>query len=110
MKFSADPDARWIKKGRTSTLGYKGFARCDDEGYVDKVHVTPANKAESPEFETMIKDAHAQRVLAELPIEGAIGSSPMGDAYASKANRAAIKGKHRDGILHRPENWAPVFG
>jgi len=26
--FSADPDARWIKKGRKSMLGYKGFARC----------------------------------------------------------------------------------
>ena len=30
--FSADHDARWIKKGRKSMLGYKGFARCDEEG------------------------------------------------------------------------------
>ncbi len=36
--FSADPDARWVKKGSKSTLGYKGFARTDEEGFVDKVH------------------------------------------------------------------------
>ena len=27
--FSADHDAWWIKKGRKSMLGYKGFVRCD---------------------------------------------------------------------------------
>jgi IS5 family transposase len=48
--FSADNDARWVKKGRKSTLGYKGFARCDEEGFVDKIHTTPANVGESPQF------------------------------------------------------------
>jgi hypothetical protein len=33
--FSADNDARWVKKGRKCTLCYKGFARCDEEGFVD---------------------------------------------------------------------------
>ena len=65
------------KKGSKSTLGYKGFARADEEGFVDKVHTTPANHAESPQFETMIEGANAQRVLADK-------------AYASKANRAAL--------------------
>ena len=65
MHFSADPDARWVKKGSKSTLGYKGFARTDEEGFVDKVHTTPANQAESPQFETMIEGATAQRVLAD---------------------------------------------
>ena len=36
-------------------------------GSLDKVHVTPANVAECPEFETMIEGASGQRVLAELP-------------------------------------------
>ena len=36
----------------------------------------------------MIKGSKAQRILADK-------------AYASKANRAALKGKHRDGILHK---------
>ena len=52
--FSADHDARWIKTGRKSMLGYKGFAKCVEEGFVDKVHTTPANVGESPQFENMI--------------------------------------------------------
>ena len=86
--FSAGNDTRWVKKGRKSTLGYKGFARCDEEGFVDKIHTNPANVGESPKFGTMIKGRKAQRILVDK-------------AYARKANRAALKGKHRDGILHK---------
>ena len=93
--FSADADARWVKKGRKSTFGYKGFARTDEEGFIDKVHVKPANAAESPEFGAMIKGAKAQRVLADK-------------AYASKANRAALQGKHRDGIMRKAVRGRPL--
>ena len=31
--FSADPDARWIKTGGKSTLGYKGFARTSEKRF-----------------------------------------------------------------------------
>jgi len=92
---SADPDATWVKKGRKSTLGYKGFARADEEGFVDKVHVTPANAGESPEFETMIDGANGQRILADK-------------AYASKANRAALKGRHKDGIMRKAVRGRPL--
>jgi len=95
VSLSADPDAKWVKKGGKSTLGYKGFARCDEEGFVDKVHVTPANAGESPEFGTMIDGASAQRVLADK-------------AYASKANRAALKGRHKDGIMRKAARGRPL--
>ena len=95
VSYSADPDARWLKKGGKSTLGYKAFARCDAEGFIDKTHTTPANKGESPEFETMIEGAKAQRVLADK-------------AYASKANRALLKGKHRDGIMRKAARGRPL--
>ena len=95
MHFSADPDARWVKKGSRSTLGYKAFVRTDEEGFVDKVHTTPANQAESPRFETMIEGASAQRVLADK-------------ACASKANRAGLHGKHRDGVLRKAARNRPL--
>ena len=95
VHYSADEEARWVKKGRKSTLGFKGFARTDEGGFVDKIHVTPANVGESPQFGTMIEGAKAQRVLADK-------------AYASKANRAALKGKHRDGILHKAVRNRPL--
>jgi len=86
--FGADHDARWVKKGRKSMLGYKCFARCDEEGFVDKIHTMPANIGEDPQFETMIEASNAQRVLVEK-------------AYASK-------GKHRDGILHKAVCGRPL--
>ena len=45
--------------------------------FVDKVHATPANRAESPEFEHLIEGANALRVLADK-------------AYASRKNRDAF--------------------
>lgn len=95
MYYSADPDARWVKKGAKSTLGYKAFARTDEEGFVDKVHTPPANQTESPQFETMIEGAKAQRVLADK-------------AYASKANRASLRDKHRDGIMRKAARNRPL--
>ena len=52
--FCADHAARWIKTGRKSMSGHKGFARCDQEGFMDKIHTMPANVDESPQFEIMI--------------------------------------------------------
>ena len=95
MHFSADPDARWVKKGSKSTRGYKAFARTDEEGFVDMVHTIPANQAENPQFETMIDGANAQRVLADK-------------AYASKANRAALHGKHRDRLMRKAARNRPL--
>ena len=95
ISFSADGEARWVKKGRKSTLGYKGFARADEDGYIDKIHVAPANAAESPEFGAMTQGAKAQRVLADK-------------AYASRANRDRLKGKHRDGIMRKAARGRPL--
>ena len=55
---------------------------------MDKIHTTLANVGESPQFGTIMKGIKAQRILADK-------------AYACKANRAALKDKHRDGILHK---------
>ena len=43
----------------------------------------------------MIKRTKAQRVLADK-------------AYASTANRDTLKGKHRDGILHKAVRARPL--
>ncbi len=68
----------------------------------------------------MIEGARAQRVLAGLPLHAPspIGLEPMaprwatpsdnGDAHASRANREALKGKHRDGILRKAARGRPL--
>lgn len=96
VHYSADEDARWVKKGSKSTFGYKGFGRCDEEGYVDKVHVIPANQGESPEFITMAQGAKAKRAKADK-------------ASASKANRAFLRDHgYRDGIMHKAVRGRPL--
>ena len=93
--FSAGHDARWIKTGRKSMSGHKGFARCDEQGFMDKIHTTPANLGVSPQVWNYDKRTKAQRGLADK-------------AYASKANPAALRGKHRDGILHKAVRNRPL--
>ena len=39
-------------------LGYKGFARCHKDGYVEKVLTHPANEADSPHFKAMVDGAN----------------------------------------------------
>lgn len=51
--FSADSDATWKKKGNKSYFGYQAFARSDEEGFIDKTHVTPANISELGQLEKM---------------------------------------------------------
>ena len=76
-------------------LGYKGFARCDEDEFVDKIHTTPAHVGENPEFETMIEGSNAQRAFTDK-------------AYASIANRYALKGKHRDSIFRKAVRGRPL--
>jgi IS5 family transposase len=97
--FSADPDARWLKKGSKCTLGCQAFAGTDEAGFVDRVHTTPANRAESPGFGTMIEGARAQRVLADKAYAG---------AYAGTANCSALRGRHRDGIMRKAVRNRPL--
>ena len=55
----------------------------------EKAHVTPANKGKSPEFETMVQGAKAQRIMADK-------------ASSSKANRALLKSSgYKGGIMHK---------
>ena len=102
-----DPDIYWtyisvpilmrdgLKKGSKCTLGCQAFAGTDEAGFVDRVHTTPANRAESPGFGTMIEGARAQRVLADK-------------AYAGTANRSALRGRHRDEIMRKAVRNRPL--
>ena len=43
---SKDKDARWTKKNGLYKLGYKQHTRTDEEGYIEKLHITPTNTHE----------------------------------------------------------------
>lgn len=43
---SKDADARRIRKDGKFHLGYKQHTRTDADGYIEKIHLTPANAHE----------------------------------------------------------------
>ena len=97
VKESADPDARWLVKGKKAYFGYKGFVVVDAElGFIDQVHVTSANKAECPELPSLLENVKASRVLADK-------------GYVSKANRNHLRAcGMKDGIMHKAVKGTPL--
>jgi transposase, IS5 family len=63
---SKDPDSRWIKKGKKSYFGYKGFVSVTKgEGYIQTTHVCPANKSEMTEFRSFISDIPSKEIFTD---------------------------------------------
>lgn len=88
---SSDPDARWLKKGKRSFFGYKGFVTVEPkQGFILGLHATPANRSEMKELETAVQRAGDIDLL-------------LGDkGYASQKNRDWLaERKITSGIMYR---------
>lgn len=87
---SCDKDAKWLKKGKRSYYGYKAFLSVDSgDGYINDVHVTPANAAEINEFDQITAKVNADRALADK-------------AYASEKNRESLRKRGiKNGIMYK---------
>jgi len=94
---SRDGDARWVKKMGRFYLGYKLHARSDEHGYIERVHITPAN-------------AHESRHLSPLVSDVAAGVEVLADkGYASTANRDRLTAHGlMDGIMHKAHRARPL--
>ncbi len=90
ISYSKDPEARWLKKGKKCYFGYKGFISADSkDGYIEVVHVTPANKSEVRELENTIPKNNPKRIYTDK-------------GYASKENRKKLKERNiKDGIMEK---------
>jgi transposase, IS5 family len=99
VEESKDADARWIKKGKKSTYGYKGHVAVDKEtGLVQDMIVTSAN----------IYDGHMLAPLVnELNLE--TGSEVLADkVYCSTENEAFLeKMSLVSKIMKKKKNQAP---
>lgn len=91
IEESKDPDARWLKKGKRSYFGYKGFAMVDNEGYYLKIHTESANESEINKLETVMTGIKAKRIMGDK-------------GYASASNRELLKQKgFKDGLMHKAQ-------
>ena len=94
---SKDSDARWIKKNGLYKLGYKQHTRTDAEGYIEKLHITPAN-------------VHECKHLSPL-LEGiAEGTTVYADkGYDSEENRQHLEEQRlKDGIMRKAHRKHPL--
>jgi len=103
-RLSADPDAKWLKKGKHSYFGYKAFIVSDaEDGYIRKVEVEPANVSEVRSLEKAITGLKPRRLYADK-------------GYASAENRRILNTLNiKDGIMHKAarsgelSHWQKVF-
>lgn len=96
-EYSADPNAKWLKKGKKCYFGYQGFARSDEEGFIDKTHVTPANLSEQKELDKMTDD---------LP-EGTRIKADKG--FFSAENKVMLKSKKlKNGLMYKAFRNKPL--
>ena len=96
-KYSADPDARWLKKGNKSYFGYRVFARSDAEGFIDKTVAKPANLAETKELDTMTAGLKkGARVHADK-------------GFFSAENKEMLRSKHlKNGLMYKAFRNKPL--
>ncbi len=99
VQESADRDARWLKKGKKSYFGYRGYVRTDEgDGYIETVEVRPANESEIKMLEKMAEGSKAKRVYADK-------------GFASKENRKGLKRMgYRDGIMEKAYRGKELTG
>ena len=104
VTLSKDPDATWLKKGKRSYFGYKGFMVIDQEdGYIHQVHVTPAHVSEVRELEEVIKKRRDKRLYGDK-------------GYASQGNKDLLRSKGiKNGLMEKAKrnkpltHWQKVF-
>ena len=94
---SKDKDARWTKKNGLYKLGYKQHTRTDEEGYIEKLHITPANTHECNHLSPLLEG------IAE-------GTTVYADkGYDSKENRQHLKDHQLlDGIMRKAQRNRPL--
>jgi IS5 family transposase len=73
FRYSGDKDARWLKKGNKNYFGYKAFVTVGfEEGYIEKVSVTPANVSECKYFKEAIEGVETERYYTDKGIKRGI--------------------------------------
>ena len=94
---SKDSDACWTKKNGLYRLGYKQHTRTDGEGYIEKLHITPANTHECNHLSPLLEG------IAE-------GTTVYADkGYDSAENRQHLKAHQLlDGIMRKAHRNRPL--
>jgi len=92
IEYQEDPDAMWLKKGKRSYFGYKGFAGTNLKGFILNGLMTPANVSEISKFPDVLNFLNLSPDTPVLADKG----------YSSDKNREIIKNKQlKDFIMQK---------
>jgi IS5 family transposase len=80
-KESKDPDARWVKKGKVSTYGYKETTATNADGFISAIITTPASVSDYQIFEECLTKSNPN---PDTPVYADKG-------YDSEKNRDILK-------------------
>jgi IS5 family transposase len=97
MSDSADPDARWVKKGKAAFFGYRAYAAVDTEdGFIDATMTRPANESETKQFKRMVR---------RVPngVDGILADK----GFASAENRRYLKRKRLSDLIQHKGHYLP---
>lgn len=92
-----DNDARWLKKGKKSTLGYKAFTSVDSQhGFIQAIQVTPASTYEGHQLPSLLNQLQSSDIYADK-------------GYAQASNRELLKSQgKKDRIMHKAAKGKPL--
>jgi len=95
MRMSADPDATWLKKGKTSYFGYRGYFVADaHDGYVTGVHTAPANQSETTHFQAAIESSHTMESSEDIESLQTMESSEDIESLQTMESSEGIESSH----------------
>ena len=100
VTYSHDEDAAWTQKGKTFHYGYKIHMATDSEdGFILSGHITPANRSDTKELDTVLKHSR-------MPEKSRV----FGDkGYTSAHNREVAKNhKLKNGIMDKAMRNRPL--
>jgi IS5 family transposase len=100
VTYSDDTEAAWVIKGKHPYYGFKLHMATDaHEGFIIGGHVTPANHADTSEFEKLVDDLDLDKETPVLADKG----------YSSQKNREYLAQKKlTDGIMIRGARNNPL--
>jgi len=98
--YSDDKEAAWVLKGKRPHYGYKVHMVTDaQEGFIMGGHVTPANRADTSEFERLVDNLDLDQETVVLADKG----------YCSQKNRNFLSERNLvDGIMLRAARGCPL--
>ena len=93
---SADPDARWVKKGKHAIFGYPGLRRRrPEDGFIDTTMTRPANESETGQVKKVVRRLPKTSTESSPTRASRRRESNVSEAKAARTTCPAPRPRHK---------------